>query len=94
MTNNHENSKFVKDEELIEKKEKNTLDIIEQVEKTSTNVIFSVMILTTIIGAIIIVFKINQFLIPYKKLNRDYEFPSILDFKITLCFIPVVIVKN
>lgn len=73
------------------KENENSLD---KVELMTTNVLFSVMIFLTAIGTCLIIYKLDDFLKPLKEFNPEYNFPSILDFKITLFCMPIVIVSK
>ena len=79
--------------DLVETNKKEKENILDKLEFMTTNVLFSVMIFFTAIGTCLMIYKLDDFLIPLKRFNPEYNFPSIYDFKITLCFLPVNIVS-
>ena len=61
---------------------------------TTTNYLFSFMILVAITGTGAMIYKFNEFLDPLKQARPDYDFPSIWDLRITLFFLPIFCVKD
>lgn len=63
-------------------------------EMKTTNVLFSVMSVTSIIGTILIVLYLEEILEPLKQARPDYQFPSVYDFRITLIAFVIFCVRK
>lgn len=63
----------------------------------STNTLFSIMLGMTFMGSVNLFYRAFEYTDSFKKKIpenfKDYEFPSVFDFKITLAFVPILIVK-
>jgi len=65
-----------------------------KLENYEFNFLFYLMIITTVLGTILIIFRINEFMEPLRQINPNYELPSIYDFKITLIAVPIISVNK
>lgn len=92
-TNLNINIQNKKEKDSKDSKDSNETSNLERYELMTTNFLFSIMIILTTIGTFLIIMKLDEFLLPLKEINPNYEFPSIYDFKITLITIPLVIVR-
>ena len=84
----------MKNFEIKDKEDSNKKETQSKLENYEFNFLFYFMITTTILGTILIIFKINEFMEPLKQINPNYELPSIYDFKITLIALPIICVNN
>lgn len=96
--NQQDDFKMVKTEsnnnkEISQINKKENENSFDKVELMTTNALFSIMIFFTAIGTCLMIYKLDDFLKPLKEYNKNYTFPSIYDFKITLICIPIVIVS-
>ena len=69
-----------------------TEEKLEKVEALTTNILFSIMIIITITGTLILSFKIQEYVSSLQKNKSDYVFPKIQDFYITFLAMPVLAV--
>ena len=71
--------------------EKNKTDEkIEKVEAITTNILFSIMIVITIIGTCLLSIKIQEYVSSLQKIKSDYVFPRLQDFYISFLAMPIL----
>lgn len=66
----------------------------EEDEYRHLNYLFALLLILLFIGVIFIIYKIEDFLKPLREFRPDYDFPSVSDFKYTIFFTPIVMVKK
>ena len=93
LNNEREDREKEKEEELKKLNSQNKKES-DSFELKTTNILFTFMIILSILGTILIILHINDILEPLKQNKPNYQFPSVYDFKITLMALIIFCVKK
>ena len=93
MKNVSEDNKIIDNQKKLNEKQDKPKEKGEKKTKFNTNFLFTFMIFLNVAGILLMLSNIESVTNKVRGFNPNYEFPTISDFKITLYFLPVCIVR-